>query len=74
MKVDILKQPAAVPSSALENGVDAATAIGEPVPHMTTKVLQKSADGETAAGIWECTPGKFARVSTAEQKATAVAE
>lgn len=51
MKVDMVKQAAQVTSSKL----------GEPVAQMSTLVLQTSEDGDTAAGIWECAPGKFRR-------------
>ncbi len=61
MKVDIVKQAAQVPSSELGDPVAAGTPIGEPVAQMSTLVLQTSEDGDTAAGIWEYTPGKFRR-------------
>ena len=61
MKVDIVRQAAGILSSELSEPVAAGTPIGEPVAHMSTLNLQASEDGDTAAGIWECTPGKFHR-------------
>ena len=61
MAIKKLAQCGRIPSSELEDWGPVPEPIGEPVSHLSGKVISENKDN-SEAGIWECTPGKWTRL------------
>ena len=55
------KQCNKIPATQLDDWGPVPQPLGEPVSHLSGKIISENSDG-SEAGIWECTPGKWTRL------------
>lgn len=61
MKISILRGATGLSDSTLEDWGPVGLPIGEPVSHLSGKILEMSADEDVESGVWQCTPGRWRR-------------
>lgn len=61
MSITHLVAPVSVPAEDFESGPTPPPVEGRPVPRLATHSAYEATDGSVSTGIWEATPGTFAR-------------
>lgn len=61
MKINILRQAAALADDALDDWGPVGLPQGAPVSCLSGRILEMSADEAIESGVWQCTPGVWRR-------------